>query len=430
MSVGLVGRLHAAVWLSALAACSPAPSTISVPDPVVLEGPRTWYGTIAPLVGARCAICHRSDDIGPFSLETLDDVQPRLAMIRSAVAENRMPPFPPDQTDASGCPKIDDVRQMSAAERALLLAWIDEGAPVGDVRELPAPKPNKPLGDPTDRWPMSKPYTSKVTRGDDYRCFLVIPNLLAPIPVGAVSVEPGTRSVVHHSAVYLVSPDQLAKLKARDAEDDAPGYSCFGGIGADGYPAGLWVPGNDAPLVPPHSGVGYYLPVGWAFVLEQHYNFTGTAVADQSSVVLWRAPSLLTELPHSILVGDLSLTLPPMSQKSVDAEGTVMAKGTPPALNVGTEGRIYAVWGHMHLLGRTLEMDLIRADGTKQCLLHIPKWSFHWQSLYKLKDPVVAKAGDKIRVRCSYENMTPKTVSYGEGTEDEMCFGSVAMLDP
>ncbi len=428
MGVTFVGGSWVVLALG-LAACSP--SSVSVPDPVVLTGPRTWYGSVAPLVGARCAICHRADNIGPFSLETLDDVQPRLAQIRNAVAQNRMPPFPPDQLDASGCPKISDVRQMSEPERALLLAWIDEGAPVGDKRELPKPKPNKPLGDPTDRWTMASAYTSTIKQGDDYRCFLIMPNLVAPIPVGAVSVEPGNRSIVHHSAVYLVPPDQIEKLKARDAADEGDGYSCFGGVGVDtAYPAGLWVPGNDAPLVPPHPGVGYFLPVGWAFVLEQHYNFTGTTETDQSSVVLWRSQSIPTEIPHAILIGDTHLTLPPMSTTTVDSSGAIMAKGATPALNVGTEGRIYAVWGHMHLLGRSLEMDLVRADGTEQCLLHIPKWSFQWQSLYKLNEQIVTRAGDKIRVRCHYDNLSTKTVSYGEGTADEMCFASVAMLDP
>ena len=53
-----------------------------------------------------------------------------------------------------------------------------------------------------------------------------------------------------------------------DDADDGAGYSCFGGVGVTAaYPTGLWVPGNDAPLVPPHEGVGYYLPVGWAFVV-------------------------------------------------------------------------------------------------------------------------------------------------------------------
>jgi len=423
------GFIAVAVAATGFWACGP--SSVSLPDPVDLTGPRTWYGSIAPLVGARCAICHTSGDIGPFPLETWDDVQPRLAQIKAAVASDRMPPFPPTQTDASGCPKIDDVRQMGAAEKKLLLDWLEDGAPMGEQRELPKPKPNKPLGDPTDRWKMPVKYKSTITQGDDYRCFLIIPNLLTPITVAAVSAEPGNRGIVHHSAVYLVPPDQLEKLRAKEKEDDAPGYSCFGGVGIEqAYPTGFWVPGNDAPLVPPQASVGYYLPVGWAFVLQQHYNLQGSVGEDETSVVLWRAPGIVTEYPHYLLVGNFDLTLPPMSKTTVESMGDLLKKGEgTPALNVGAEGRIYAVWGHMHLLGKSLDMDLVRPDGSTQCLLRIPQWQFHWQSVYKLKDPVVAKGGDKVRVRCSYENLGTTTVTYGEGTADEMCFGSVGMRD-
>ena len=346
-----------------------------------------------------------------------------------------MPPFPPTQTDASGCPKIADARQMSDPERALLLGWIDDGAPVGTMRLLPKTKPNKPMGDPTDRWKMAEPYTSKVTHGDDYRCFVVMPNNLSAIPVAAVSVEPGTRSIMHHSAVYLVPPDQLEKVKQLDAADEGPGYSCFGGVGvAIAYPAGFWVPGNDAPLVPPHEGVGYYLPAGWGWVIQNHYNFAGTggtALADQSSVVLWRGPLAITEVPHDILVGDMSLVIPPHSMTTIEASGILGGTQPPTILNEGKAGRIYAVWGHMHVVGKTLEMDLVHPDGTSQCLLHIAKWDFNWQSLYRLSDFVVSKPGDKVRVRCTYDNMSgDKMIHYGENTSDEMCFGSIAMLDP
>ena len=75
-------------------------------------------------------------------------------------------------------------------------------------------------------------------------------------------------------------------------------------------------------------------------------------------------------------------------------------------------------------------MDLVHADGTEQCLLRIPKWNFNWQSIYKLKDFVSAKAGDKVRIRCSWDNPNAKVVTYGESTSDEMCLGSVAMLNP
>ena len=75
-------------------------------------------------------------------------------------------------------------------------------------------------------------------------------------------------------------------------------------------------------------------------------------------------------------------------------------------------------------------MDLIRADGSTQCLLRIPRWDFNWQSIYKLKQFITVKPGDKVRTTCTWDNPRPAEVKFGEGTADEMCLGSVALLNP
>ena len=81
MEAGKITRvLLPSLIFAGVVACSP-PSTVSVPDPVDLTAARTWYGAVGPLIGARCAICHRADDIAPFPLETLEDVQGRLPVI-------------------------------------------------------------------------------------------------------------------------------------------------------------------------------------------------------------------------------------------------------------------------------------------------------------------------------------------------------------
>jgi hypothetical protein len=410
-----------------LAACE-QPVTV-IPEPN-LEGEKSWYGVVGPLVGTRCAICHRSDDIGPFPLENYEQVKAMAPAIKSAVSAKRMPPFPPDQTTETGCPRIDDVRRMTEAERKVLLDWIDAGLPEGTVRTLPPPPKNEPLGPPSETWPMAEEYTGTGT--DDYRCFVVEPNVAAAMSVAAVSVKPGTRSVVHHASVYLVAPAQLSEAKQLDAAEPGPGYKCFGGVGiSQAYPTGLWVPGNDAPLVPPNGGVGYYLLPGWAFVVQLHYNYSTGVKADRSSIVLWKANLIITEVPHALVAGAYTFAIPPNAMNhSAEGASDVLATGSIPSTTSAAEGRIYSVWAHQHQLGRSFSMDLVRADGTEQCLLRIPKWNFNWQSIYKLKDFVVAKAGDKVRVRCSWDNTTPRMITFGEGTADEMCLGSVAMLNP
>jgi len=411
-----------------VAACAPKPREI--PDPN-LDGPKTWSGVIGPLAATRCGICHKTGDIAPFPLEIYAQWKLNAAAITAAVETKRMPPFPPEQSEESGCPRLDDVRRMSDLEREVLLAWLKDGLPVGEEGKEPTIPKNEPLGPPNARWEMAEEYNSTSTEVDDYRCFVVDPKVVTSIAVGAVSVEPGNRKVVHHSAVYLIPPEQAQKVKQLDADEAGPGYTCFGGAGVlEAYPTGLWVPGNDAPLVPPHGGVGYYLLPGWVFVVQQHYNYASGKSPDRSAVVLWNADTFLSEVPHALVTGTLDFTIPPNTMgHTVSSDANIVPGGQTAAVwNEANEGRAYSVWGHQHQLGKSFKMDLVRADGSTQCLLHIPKWDFNWQSIYKLKTFVEMKPGDKVRTTCTWDNPNAREVKYGEGTADEMCLGSIALL--
>jgi len=97
--------------------------------------------------------------------------------------------------------------------------------------------------------------------------------------------------------------------------------------------------------------------------------------------------------------------------------------------------RIYGVAGHMHLRGVDIRIDLNPGTPSARVLLHIPRWHFHWQDAYYLRQPVVASPGDTIRVTCRFDNspgaqpivkgrrLVPRYVLWGEGTTDEMCLG-------
>jgi hypothetical protein len=88
---------------------------------------------------------------------------------------------------------------------------------------------------------------------------------------------------------------------------------------------------------------------------------------------------------------------------------------------------IQAVAGHMHLLGRSIRVELNPGTPRARLLLEIPRWSFHWQASYTLVQPVRAAPGDVLRVTCRHDTARrtgkPRYVLWGEGTTDEMCLG-------
>ena len=92
------------------------------------------------------------------------------------------------------------------------------------------------------------------------------------------------------------------------------------------------------------------------------------------------------------------------------------------------ESELIAVAPHMHLLGQRIRADLVRADGTEECLVDIPDWDFQWQAAYFFPDgqtPALGP-GDTLRLRCTYDNSEagqptdrpPETVGWGDGTYD------------
>ena len=73
--------------------------------------------------------------------------------------------------------------------------------------------------------------------------------------------------------------------------------------------------------------------------------------------------------------------------------GDVVSNLALPALGQVREGYIYSAWAHMHLLGQSFKMELVRSNGERQCLLRIPSWDFHWQSAYQFTRPIRASVG-------------------------------------
>ena len=98
---------------------------------------------------------------------------------------------------------------------------------------------------------------------------------------------------------------------------------------------------------------------------------------------------------------------------------------------------VIAAAPHMHLLGRALKLTLNPGTPTEKILLDAKNYNFDDQSGTVLKSPVAVKAGDTIRVQCTFDptlrqllpelkGLPPRYVTWGEGSSDEMCLGVIA----
>lgn len=87
----------------------------------------------------------------------------------------------------------------------------------------------------------------------------------------------------------------------------------------------------------------------------------------------------------------------------------------------------------MHELGKSIQIALNPGEEDQVMLLDVPAWDFHWQDRYQFMEPVTAKRGDILRMTCTWDNTLsedPRYVVWGEGTQDEMCFGTIMILAP
>jgi len=392
-------------------------------------GQPTFHKEVSRILQGKCQQCHRPNDIAPMELTTYEQAVDWAQDIKRVVNEGIMPPWKP----VAGHGKFRDGYGLTEQEKQDLLAWIDGGTPLGDAADRPEPLPARgewSLGTPDKEFSMPEPFTP--VRGRDiYRCFVIDPQLDEDKNVSAIDVLPGNRKSVHHVILYLDTTGEAEKL---DAEEEGPGYSCYGGPGtpllsANGvgnlsldllsFSLGGWAPGARAQHLP--AGTGMFLSKRAKIVMQVHY-FTSVSVEpDQTRIGLYYSPGRVDKRLIFLPMVQTRLALQPG-----DANASVNFNFLLPPL---LDAKVINIFPHMHLLGTDIKVEAMRGN-TVTPLIWIDKWDFNWQGAYTYEEPVALPALTNLRLTCKYDNSAnnprnpsnpPKLVRWGEGTEDEMC---------
>ena len=95
----------------------------------------TFTQDVAPILQENCAECHRAGGIAPMPLRTYEQVRRRAPLIRERVQSREMPPWPIDMT--VGITRFKNDRSLSDEEIETIVAWVDAGAPMGDLADMP-----------------------------------------------------------------------------------------------------------------------------------------------------------------------------------------------------------------------------------------------------------------------------------------------------
>ncbi len=376
----------------------------------------TYYNQISRLLQRHCVECHREGGVGPFKLDTYEDAVAHAPMIREVVDRGIMPPwFAAADTSLSTSPWIND-RSLSASEKELLFAWLNNKTPAGDPKQSPAPRifaDGWLIGKPDALFEFAKPVKVKATGTMPYQNVVVDTHLENDQWVQAIEVRPGNPSVVHHVLVFVQGTDEEDGPRD-DAADERGGYW------------GIYVPGNSTLVYP--DGYAKRIPKGAKLRFQMHYTPNGTATEDSTRIGLVYAKE---EPKHEVRVAgvaNLRFQIPPGADNH-PVVGSIK--------NIPTDVEILAFLPHMHLRGKAARYDLI-SDGQTRTMLDIPRYDFNWQLLYRYAQPVSVKAGSTLQFTAWYDNSSNnpanpdpnKEVRWGPQTFDEMHLGYVEYIVP
>ncbi len=364
----------------------------------------TFAKHVSRILQDRCAECHHPGTAAPFSLLTYEDARNWAEPIKETVVERRMPPWNADPRHGSFA---NDLR-MKGEEIDTLLAWIDNGMPLGDPQDLPPPREFAAgwlIDQPDVVLAMPEEYTVPATGTVEYQYFVTPTNFTEDVWVQASEARPGNRAVVHHIIAFV-------REKGVKGTKNLPMVAGF-------------APGEE-PMVFP-AGTGFKVPAGSEIVWQVHYTPTGKVETDRCEVGL----VLCKERPPRQVRGggafNFSFQIPPG-----DGNYRVESKA-----EFSKDVELLSLMPHMHLRGKDFQYTAVYPDGRREVLLSVPKYDFNWQHRYRFAQPPRLPKGTILECVAHFDNSADnpanpdpnKTVRWGDQTWEEMMIGWYSHVD-
>ena len=404
-----VSREDLRIALTELASGKPVSKPVTKPEGCLIGRVKkidkpatvTYAKHIAPILQKNCIECHRSGEIGPFAMVDYDEVVGWADMIVETIDNGRMPPWHADPSVG----KFNNARGLTAQEKQLIRTWVDEGAQLGDTKDLPEPAKF------TQGWRLpkapdqviamsTKPYQVPADGSVDYQYFVVDPGFETDKWVAAAEVIPGNPAVVHHSIVFIRPPDGQATSGLSWLHSYVPGQ----------------VPGEFV------QSRARKIPAGSKLVFQQHYTPNGQPQTDLTKIGLIFVDEEQVQEEHITLVAlNQEFEIEPnQANLTVKADASSLPK----------DGKLLGISPHMHFRGKSFVATA--DDGqTEQPLLSVPNYDFNWQHNYVLSEPLPLDQFKKLHIEVVFDNSAENPfnpdpsqyVIWGDQTWEEMAIG-------
>jgi hypothetical protein len=437
----------------------------------------TYNNDVAPIINAKCASCHRPNQIAPMSLLSYREVRPWARALKAKVMSREMPPWSADPH--VGRLKFKNDPSLSDREIALITAWADAGAPEGTGTAPPLPRFSAGgWTHPSGRDPdlvYEFPVELQLPPGGEMPNF----NVYTPLPISdnqlieAAEILPSNFKATHHLTAsltnlppgmklgrgaawqggpildYMLVPDDSASAGKEGSQTSEPLDAAARAAGGGVIPA--FIPGARVEVASPGQARELRGDLFKYIVWNMHYQATGEPERARPRIGFWFAPKQETKVvvrslnlreytsENRVLIGQPG-QVSRLDRRRVSAQVqdvNPLLDPIPPnkanwtVTGIGAfqnDATIQSVFIHMHLRGKDCTIVATYPDGREEILMRVPNYKFDWQFEYLLSEPLKIPAGTTLKAITRFDNSTAnkfnpapnKEVYWSEQSWDDM----------
>ena len=357
---GVVLLVCVAAWMASPRAAYPHnPTTTTV----------LFNREIATLLQRKCVQCH-ADGRMAMPLVTFTQTRPWAEAIKEEALARRMPPWPAER----GYGTFSNDIGLTPREFEFLISWIDGGVPEGDG-EAPA------LVDHSGHWTSGTPD-------------------LVVSPAHGSSIE--ARSAPAFKRLIIdtgLTHDALVRGFDFKADARVTRAAFLSVAGTDRYLGG-WTPWQSSTELP--SGVAFRIPARAQIAVDVLYAGGSQPQTDTPQLALYFAPAAASGVVSTSVLRPAA---------SAPASGRVVAE-----LKFPDTRSLVSMRPELRPGGRSLEVKLLRPDGSSEVLLWVKEFRQEWQTPYVFAKPVTLPAGSVVQAISYFKENSGANLS-GSRTE-------------
>jgi hypothetical protein len=316
---------------------------------------------IATLLQRKCLQCHAEGKMA-MPLGTYTQARPWAEAIKEETLARRMPPWPAER----GYGAFSNDIGLTPREFEFLISWIDGGVPEG-LGHAPD------FMDHSAHWMLGTPD--------------VIVSPPAPAIIEGRSPATFKRLIIETGLTHDVW------VRGFDFKPDArvTRAAFLSVAGTDRYLGG-WTPWQSSTELP--AGVAFRIPARARIAVDVLYAGATQAVTDNPSLGLYFA--------SSAEAGAVSSSLLRPATSETGTSGRVIAE-----LRVPETRSLLSMRPEMQAGGRSLEITVLRPDGSREVLLWVKQFRQDWQTPYVFAKPITLPAGSLLHATAYFDTAPP-----------------------